>query len=122
MRCDLPAAIVPIVALIALSPASCSLHDVDFLSTSGGVVDAGDAGDAGDTGIDGGQPCPILTGGDVCTTIPKFTAKQQVLDGIGDEFCDIKATKFVVANGVETDPSPPPPGIETVAWIRAGWN
>src|SRR5579859_6409813 len=105
-------AIVPISALIALV-ASCSLRDVDFLDNGGATpTDA-----AADNDSETGAPCPILTGGDVCTSIPKLTAKQQVLDGVGDEFCDIKATKFVVANGVETDPSPPPPGIDTVAWI-----
>src|SRR5438094_191640 len=116
MRCGFAAAIVPIVALIALSPVSCSLRDVDFLS-SGGAAPTDAA-----TETETGHPCPILTGGDVCSAIPKLTAKAQVLDGVGDEFCDVKATKFVVANGVETDPTPPPPGIDTVAWIRAAWS
>jgi hypothetical protein len=113
------AAIFPIAALAA----SCTLRDVDFL-TNGGTGGPSDAGDAqGDVAADADAgPCPILTGGDVCTSIQKFTAKTQVLDGAGDEFCDIKATKFVVANGVETDPTPPPPGIATVAWIRPAYN
>lgn len=84
------------------------------------IVDSGVSPDTTpppDTG-----PCPILSGGDICTSIPKFSHSGQTLDGDGSEFCDLKATKLVATSGADMDPTPPPGGIDTVVWIRAGWS
>lgn len=77
-------------------------------------VDA-DAGDAK-------PPCPILSGGDACKGIPRFTAPKQVLDGIGDEFCDVPATRLVATAAPYMLPTPPPSGIDTVVLIRTAWS
>ncbi|MGZ3451970.1 MAG: hypothetical protein ACXVEF_20335 [Polyangiales bacterium] len=67
-----------------------------------GVVasDTATSSDSGaDSGADSSSGCAIKTGGDLCTTIPKFTGTQ-VVDAIGDEFCDVPATVFQVKKGV----------------------
>ncbi|MFI5299404.1 MAG: hypothetical protein ACHREM_15030 [Polyangiales bacterium] len=48
--------------------------------------------------------CALPLGGDFCTSIPRFTAAAQVLDGIPDEFCDIPATTLNVSNAQYTAP------------------
>lgn len=77
--------------------------------TGGRRVDAGDAGvfvpdssadgaparEAGEDAPSG--PCPVLVGNDACATVPRFTASTQVVDGIGDEFCDVPAMVFDVS-------------------------
>lgn len=80
-----------------------------------------DAGDANEAAADTG-PCPVVTGGDACTTIPKFRAAAQVVDGIGDEFCDVPATKLIAISGADMSPTPPPADIDTVMWTRIAWS
>ena len=82
---------------------------------------ATDAIDAAETAVDAG-PCPIVTGGDACTKIPKFKATAQLVDGVGDEFCDVPATKLIATSGADMDPTPPPSGIDTVVWTRIAWS
>lgn len=71
---------------------------------------------------DTAPPCPILGGGDVCKKIPKFTASKQILDGVGDEFCDVPATRFLASSAAYMDPDPPPSGIDTITYVRAAWS
>ena len=66
--------------------------------------------------------CPILAGGDVCATIHRFTAPKQILDGAGDEFCDVPATRFVVATGAHPSVTPAPAAVDTVVLLRVAWS
>jgi hypothetical protein len=145
------ASIASLALLASLASVACGYPSFDFLETDDTGVDAigdtfvaidthDDSTSDGlpfpDTAVDGAKdttvpfdtppidtaPCPILVGGDVCTSIPKFTAKDQVLDGDGSEFCDIPATKLVATSGADLDPSPPPSGIDTVVLIRVAWS
>lgn len=89
----------------------------DVADSAPSAIDATDAIDA----IDAGD-CAILTGGDARTSIPFFGTKAQVVDGVGDEFCDIRATKLVASAGALMTPSPAPSGIDTVVWTRIAWS
>jgi hypothetical protein len=89
-----------------------------------GALDAnegGEGGDAGDAPVDT-SPCPVVDTGNACTTIPKFAAASQIVDGVGDEFCGIPATKLVANAGPRMYPTPPPAGIDTVMWLRIAWS
>jgi len=66
-------------------------------------------------------PCPILTGNDACATVPHFTAARQVVDGIGDEFCDVPAMVFDVNSCPTLFPSNPPDLPEKVS-LRIAWS
>lgn len=66
-------------------------------------------------------PCRILTGNNACATVPRFTAAKQVVDGIGDEFCDIPAMVFDVDSCATMFPSEPPSMPEKV-YLRIAWS
>lgn len=68
------------------------------------------------------EPCPIVVGGDACNSIARFSATQQIVDGRGDEFCGIAATKTYATNAAWRFPNPPPPGIDTVFYTRVAWS
>lgn len=70
---------------------------------------------------DATSTCSILSGGDVCSSIPRL-AKTPVLDGVGDEYCDVPATKLVVANGVLASKKPAPSDVDSIAYVRAAWT
>lgn len=119
----------------------------DVLSGDGTVVDDSSASDSGAPGTDTGSPstdtgvastdtgappfdsgmmadaspgCSIKTGGDLCNKINKFTGTQ-VVDAIGDEFCDVPATIFQVKKGVTRDGSLPGPVTDVVS-ARVAWD
>lgn len=87
--------------------------DANILDTSP-PTDGGDERDAGDSG----DSCMLLDGS-VCTSIPRLNGVQ-TLDGIGDEFCAIPATEFVVANGAAADGLNQ--GIDTLVKLRGAWS
>ena len=68
-------------------------------------------------------PCPIRTGGSLCTSVPRYTGVQAV-DGVGDDFCDVTATVFALRNGVAPfgQQAPAVPDVLTarLAWDSAG--
>ena len=84
------------------------------------VIDSGtDTLDAAETS----KPCTILVGGDACKKIPRFPAGvKQVVDGAGDEFCEVVATKTIASSGAFMEPTPPPAGIDTVFYTRVAWS
>jgi len=110
---------------------------------TGGAGTPGTAGDAGvDAPVDHGTGgVGVDAGGDApaactppapatdysCTSMARFTAAKQVVDGIGDEFCDIPAVHYTAANAPyregHTGGSPPPatPPPEDVTF-RAAWS
>jgi hypothetical protein len=69
-----------------------------------------------------GSTCPILTGGTLCTKVPSFTGTQ-VVDGFGDEFCAIPATKLAVRDGV-VPPTWGAPGslVSSTVHARVAWS
>jgi hypothetical protein len=66
-------------------------------------------------------PCVVLTGNDACSNVPRFTAPRQVIDGRGDEFCDIEAMVFDVDSCPTLFPSEPRDMPERV-FLRIGWS
>jgi hypothetical protein len=66
-------------------------------------------------------PCSMLTGNDACSRVPRFTAARQVVDGSGEEFCDIQAMVFDVDSCPTLIPSEPPDMPERV-YLRIGWS
>jgi hypothetical protein len=70
--------------------------------------------------VDSG-PCPVLGGGDACARVSKFTAATQVLDGAGDEFCDVPAMEFEV-NGCPTMLPAEPPTLPERVFLRIAWS
>jgi hypothetical protein len=78
--------------------------------------------DAAEADVHDGAPCPVLEGGDACKTIPRLGAVTQIVDGIGDEFCGVPATKLIANSGAHMEPATPPPGIDTVMWTRIAWS
>jgi hypothetical protein len=88
--------------------------------SSGGSSSGGTAGDGGPRDADAG-PCPILVGNDACSTVPRFNAARQVVDGVGDEFCDIRAMEFDVNSCPTLLPAEPPDLPERV-FLRIAWS
>jgi hypothetical protein len=92
--------------------------------STGGSASGGTAGDAslvdGPRDADAG-PCPILVGNDACSTVPRFKAARQVVDGVGDEFCDIPAMEFDV-NSCPTLLPPEPPSLPERVFLRIAWS
>jgi hypothetical protein len=67
--------------------------------------------------------CPILTGVDLCSGIPKFTASSEIVDGVGDEFCDIPAMVFDFNHcATEYFTGSEPPKSEQQVVLRAAWS
>lgn len=66
-------------------------------------------------------PCVMLTGNDACSRVPRFSAPRQIVDGSGDEFCDIEAMVFDVDSCPTLLPSEPPDMPERV-YLRIGWS
>jgi hypothetical protein len=110
--------------------AGTAAHDAGRDAASGVSGDAGAdaASDASEPSAEAGadaapEPdaavCSTREDQDVCTALPRFTANQ-VVDGAGDEFCDIPAKVFAVVACPTLDPSTPPalPGrvVLRVAW------
>ena len=85
-----------------------SAHDV---ASPDAALDAALDDSGHDNGPDAAPPCAITIGGDLRTSIPRFGLKPQVVDGIGDEFCDVPATRWVATAGAMMDPTPPPSGV-----------
>jgi len=86
----------------------------DSAPTDSGVTDSA----TGESAADGGE-CAIKTGGTACTSIPKLAAKQ-VVDGVGDEFCDIASTVVTIKDSpAYLTPNPPLP---TKMDIRVAWS
>jgi hypothetical protein len=77
--------------------------------------------DQGPTDADAG-PCTVLTGGDACANVPHFTAATQVVDGIGDEFCDIPAMVFEVKSCPTIYPQNDPPPMPEKVLVRIAWS
>lgn len=67
-------------------------------------------------------PCPILTGNDACATVPRFTSPTQIVDGIGDEFCDVPAMVFDVTSCPTLVPSGEPPPLAEKVYLRIAWS
>lgn len=95
-------------------------------TSGGGASGGGSAGHGGASavgGSGGATVCPVKTGGDLCSTVPRFTGVQNV-DGVGDDFCDVPATVFAVKGGVLPGNQivSPVPDVVTarVAWDDAG--
>jgi hypothetical protein len=108
--------------------------DTAIQTDSGPATDTSPATDTGgssdssapsETGADAGPGCAIKTGGNLCTKVPKmvFTGKQ-VVDAIGDEFCDIVSTELAMKTGKPmpgATPSLLPSKLKArVAWSSAG--
>jgi hypothetical protein len=114
-------------ALVVLTAACESLSGLSEGSSrsdaSGDASHANDAkapADASAKGQDAGE-CPIIVGALPCSNLPHFTGTQ-VVDGNGNEFCDIVATEFDVGRGYYDDPPDSGAGITTKAYIRAAWS
>jgi hypothetical protein len=90
-------------------------------SSSGGTTSADASIDTGPEDADSG-PCPILVGGNACTGIHRFTASRQVIDGYGDEFCDIPAMVFDVNDCPTMIPSGELPNLPEKVYLRAAWS
>jgi cellulose/xylan binding protein with CBM9 domain len=58
---------------------------------------------------------------DVCSVLPKFTASEQLVDGIGDEFCSVPATTFAFDDLVQLYPVSVASSA-AVAELRVGWS
>jgi hypothetical protein len=56
-----------------------------------------------------------------CATMQRFTAAEQVIDGVGDEFADIVPVIFRASDAPWTDVVPPPDLPERVTF-RAAWS
>jgi hypothetical protein len=56
-----------------------------------------------------------------CATLPRFTAPEQIIDGIGDEFADIPPVTFKVSEAPWVKPLPPP-NLPEVVTFRAAWS
>jgi hypothetical protein len=67
-------------------------------------------------------PCKPIGGGDLCAEIPKFAAATQVVDGVGDEFCDVPTTHFDPKKGQLMVPSPAPGWVKTDVRARFAWS
>jgi|SoiMethySBSTD1v2_1073268.scaffolds.fasta_scaffold09616_8 cellulose/xylan binding protein with CBM9 domain len=92
--------------------------------SSGGAASGGTAGDAAieDARRDADAgPCRIKVGNDACETVPRFKALAQIVDGIGDEFCDIPAMEFDVNECPTLLPAEPPDLPEHV-FLRIAWS
>lgn len=90
---------------------------------TGGFAGTGAGGTAGagtGTGGAGAATCPIKTGGALCSGVPRFTGTQ-VVDGSGDDFCDVPATVFPIKDGVQLDGNKPPPILD-VLFARVAWD
>src|SRR5262249_46600347 len=85
----------------------------------GPVVEGGEASDVAAETEAG--PCPALVGTDACQSVPHFTAKEQIVDGAGDEFCDIPAMVFDMAHCGTTDVAVPP-ALPEIASLRIAWS
>lgn len=93
-------------------------------STSSSDASTGSLGDGSTSPLDGGAmttECPMLLGGDPCTSIPSFVGSQNV-DGVGDEFCGIPAAKLVLTDGYAKYPQPTPADVATVVYARVAWS
>ncbi len=85
------------------------------------AVDATGSFDAA-TDRDAGA-CPILTGVDLCSGLPRFTAPSQIVDGVGDEFCDIPAMVFDLNHcATEYFTGSEPPKLDEQVYLRAAWS
>jgi hypothetical protein len=84
------------------------------------MVDSGAGGTEGDVSV---GPCPVLTGNDACAKVPHFTARTQVVDGIGDEFCDVPAMEFDVATCPKVLTFGSEPGaLPEKVFLRIAWS
>jgi hypothetical protein len=85
----------------------------------GSTDQASDSGPAVDDGPTGGSDAPLGPYG--CATMARFTAAQQVVDGVGDEFDGITPVVFRASDAPWTDTVPPPQLPEQVTF-RAAWS
>ena len=72
-------------------------------------------------GGDGGAVDYCAVGGNPCQEIPRFTGTQ-VVDGLGDEFCDIPSVQFDAADAAKViiyNSTPPEVATVRVAWSSA---
>jgi hypothetical protein len=65
--------------------------------------------------------CTMLTGADPCISVQRFTAAAQVIDGVGDEFCNIRAVVLDVDNCPTNYPKTPP-ALPERAYLRVAWS
>ncbi|MBN1610943.1 MAG: hypothetical protein JW940_30210, partial [Polyangiaceae bacterium] len=96
-----------------LAPLDCG--DAGCIETEGtalcGLEGAGGAGSGGDC---------LTSGGDVCTLMPRFTGTQ-VVDGIGNEFCNVPPITLEIASAPYVNPNYND-ALPTVAMLRAAWS
>lgn len=87
-----------------------------------------EAGAGSDAGGSSGKPdggstrtCMQMGGLDACQSLPRFSASPQVVDGVGDEFCNLPAMVVEEADCATTSPAGHPawPGKVT---LRVGWS
>ena len=101
----------------------CSVHE-HTLAGAGSDASCGAAAATANPGARKGAQTAactaIKTGGALCSSVPKFTGPQ-VLDGVGDEFCDVPATIFELPKGVPF-PQTPTPLVRDVLTARVAWD
>lgn len=93
-------------------------------TTSGVDSDVSDSTRVPDAPLDSigdATSCPTKPGGVVCNSVPKFTGKQ-VVDGSGDEFCDVPATILVLKKGVVPSSWGAPGPVPDVLTARIAWD
>jgi hypothetical protein len=86
---------------------------------AGGDLDAVQDLDA--TQQDTAPPCPILTGGDVCSALPSLQSPQTV-DGVGDEFCSVAATRLEWSGAAKLVGTHPADEPSYAVLVRAAWS
>lgn len=84
-------------------------------AATGGAATCGTGGSAGA----GTANCTIKTGGDACSSIPKFSGVQAV-DAFGDDLCDVPATVFELKKGKTING--PLPNLPTALKARIAWD
>ena len=94
------------------------IADTGIADTS--VVDTGPV--LPDASFDAAPTCPVLSGGAVCTQIPRFTAAAQIVDGVGDEFCDVPATTYPVENAAYKKRAVAGTSFNEIATFRIAWS
>lgn len=111
-------------AILVVASLGCSVHEHPLaaagVDASCTPAPAANAGIGVHTSAQTAGCATVKTGGALCDSVPKFTGPQ-VVDGVGDEFCDVPATVFELPKGVPF-PQTPPPLTRDVLTARVAWD
>jgi len=93
----------------------CSMREPGAATVPPRVADRASASTAADVPV-----CSIVLGGSLCTSVPRF-AGSQVVDGVGDEFCEVPATVLSTRSGVPF-PQTAQPTVDDALTVRVAWD